>query len=115
MPDSRSDWSGRSGEGGTLRFLWIAPAIIAAAMAFALIDTGSGVPAWLRMRADLHSAQQRMAGLEREIAEAEAESGSLGEDSFAIERAIREDLGLARPGEMVMRLADPAAETPRLP
>jgi cell division protein FtsB len=67
------------------------------------------------MRADLRSAQERMAGLEREIAESEAEAGSLGEDPFAIEQAIREDLGLARPGETVVRLADPADENLRLP
>jgi cell division protein FtsB len=103
------------GEGGPLRQLWIVAAILGLAVAFALLDEGRGVPAWLRMRADLEDARGRMEALERDIAEAEDQARRLREDPFAIEEAIREDLGLARPGETVVRLAAPGSSNIRIP
>lgn len=101
--------------GGTLRNVWIAPVLIAAALAVALMDGNSGLPAWLRLHGDLRSAEQRMQALRAEIAEAEREAEALRDDPVAIEAAIREDLGLARPGETVVRVRGPDVPSTRIP
>jgi len=72
-----------------------------------VFDQKSGLPAWFRLRDDLSASQARIAqlttrgnGLRREIA-------ALERDPFELERAIREELGLARPGERIIRFAEP--------
>jgi cell division protein FtsB len=92
---------------GALRRLWIAPAILAAALAIAALDGESGIPAWLRLRDDLGAARERIEGLRAEAEALEAQAAALRSDPFAIESAIREDLGFARPGETVVRIARP--------
>jgi cell division protein FtsB len=96
------------------RAVWVALVPPLAAAAVALLDTRSGVPAVRRLGEDLARAQTRMAALREEIAEAEALAAALAEDRFAIERAVREELGLARPGETVLRLARPGERALRL-
>jgi cell division protein FtsB len=44
-----------------------------------------------------------VAELEARIESREGEAAALRSDPLALERAIREDLGLARPGETVVR------------
>jgi cell division protein FtsB len=48
-------------------------------------------------------AEARVAELEARIASRESEAEALRSDPLALERAIRADLGLARPGEIVVR------------
>jgi cell division protein FtsB len=94
--------------------LWI-PILVVAAAAWTLADERSGLPAWRRLDADLGSASGRIEGLHRDIEALRREADGLDAGAFAIEQAIREELGLARPDEAVVRLAAgrTAAAAPR--
>ena len=94
------------------RELAIAAAILATAAGVALADEDTGVRTWLQLREDLRVAKARVAELEGRIERREAEATALRSDPLALEHAIREDLGLARPGETVVRGFD---GTPRNP
>jgi cell division protein FtsB len=90
----------------------IALAIAASVVGVALADTNSGIRTWLQVRRDLAVAEARVAELEQRIAAREGATESLRSDPLALERAIREDLGLAKPGEVVVRgLATPQPAT----
>jgi cell division protein FtsB len=97
------------------REIAIALAIVASAAGVAVADTNSGIRTWLQVRSDLATAQKRVAALEKRIEAREGEAESLRTDPLALERAIREDLGLAKPGETVVRGldAEAPAESPR--
>jgi cell division protein FtsB len=99
--------------GRELRRYWIAPAIIAAAIALVMIDSEAGLRSWLRLRGDLRAAEARIETLQNQITALEEETEALRSDPIAIESAIREDLHLARPGETVVRLLGDT--TPRIP
>jgi cell division protein FtsB len=94
------------------RELVIGAAIVAAAIGVAVADESTGIRTWLELREDLRVAQQRVAELEARIESRESEAEALRSDPAALEEAIREDLGLARPGEIVVRGLD---GTPRNP
>ena len=98
-----------------MRRLWWIPILVVAAAGWTLADERSGLPAWQRLKGDLGSAQGRIEVLRSDLDALEREAAALDTDGFAIERAIREDLGLARPGETVVRLAAvrTAAAAPR--
>jgi cell division protein FtsB len=98
-----------------LRGLLLIPALLALVAVYAAVDPDSGIATWRRMRADLLSAEVRIDGLRDEIASLERSVESLESDEFAIETAIREDLELARPGELVLRLTNPQDSNPRFP
>jgi cell division protein FtsB len=85
--------------------LWI-PVLVLAAAGFAAFDERSGIPAWSRLRADSLATHARIEVLRGDLAGLRREADALASDDFAVERAIREDLGLARPGESVVRLDD---------
>jgi cell division protein FtsB len=85
------------------REIAIAFAIVAAAVAVAAIDEETGIRTWQETRRDLATARGRVAELEARVEAREGESVALRSDPLALERAIREDLGLARPGETVVR------------
>jgi cell division protein FtsB len=95
-----------------VRRLWVPAVLVVGALGWAVLDGERGVPALLRMRADLVQAEARMDALRLEIATREQEAEALRADAFAIEEAIRQDLGLARPGESVVRI--PGALDPSL-
>ncbi len=84
----------------------IALAIVASMVGVAVADTNSGVRTWLQVRRDLAVAEARVAALEQRIEAREGATASLKSDPLALETAIREDLGLARPGEIVVRGLD---------
>jgi cell division protein FtsB len=96
------------------RLVWV-PILVVVAAGWTVADERSGLPAWQRLNGDLGSARARIAVLHSDIDALQREANALDGDAFAIERAIREDLGLALPGETVVRLASgrPAAATPR--
>ena len=85
------------------RELVIGAAIVGAAVGVAVVDDSAGIRTWLQVRRDLDRAQTRVVALEARIQRREAEAAALRSDPLALERAIREDLGLARPGEIVVR------------
>ncbi len=72
------------------------------ALAVALLDPEIGVRRWWRLERDLGEATARIEALRAGVAALAAERDALRADDFAIERAIREDLGLARPGEILV-------------
>ena len=90
--------------------LWIVPVVLGMALASAWWDQEAGLRAWARLRADLHEARGRIQALRVEIGELEREAAALEEDRFAQEAAIRDALGLVRPGEILVRL--PSREAP---
>jgi len=91
--------------------LWIAPAVLVAAPAAAWLDEEAGLRAWGRLSGDLDAAEARMQALRDDITALRTEASALAEDPFAQETAIRADLGLARPGETVVRMR-PTGDAP---
>ncbi len=94
---------------------WIVPAMVAMALVQAGLDRDSGLRTWWRLDEEVGALNARIATLEVEIAELEAAAQALDGDPFALERAIREDLGLARPGETVVRFDRSSVSSPRNP
>jgi cell division protein FtsB len=90
----------------------LALALAASAVGVAVADSEAGVRTWWKLRRDLAVAQARVAELERRIETREGEATALRTDRLVVEHAIRADLGLARPGEIVVRGLD---GTPRNP
>ena len=83
-------------------WLWI-PALVGLALAIAVLDGESGLGTWLRLRSDLATAQARIAAVRSQTESLERRADALESDEFAIEKAIREELGYARPGETLLR------------
>lgn len=86
-----------------LRTTWLVLLALAAVAVVAVADGTSGIPMWLRLRSDLAEASMRVDALARETAALEGQIEALSSEPFALERAIREDLELALPGEIVVR------------
>jgi len=83
------------------------PAAALAAAGWSAVDESSGLPTWRRLREDLSAARARIEILRGDVEALRREAEALEGDEFALECAIREDLGLARPGESVVRLTAP--------
>jgi cell division protein FtsB len=98
-----------------VRRFWLVPAMLAAAMLYAAVDEDAGWRTWWRLRQGLEASRERVDDLSREIAHLSEASRELAGDPFAMERAIREDLGLARPGEIVVRFSRSGSRSPRNP
>ena len=79
------------------------------------LDEGSGIRTGLRLREELAFSNARIGALRREIAQLRRDADLLEDDPFAIERAIREDLGFAAPGETLLRLPSADVSSPRFP
>jgi cell division protein FtsB len=84
------------------RFLLI-PALVAAALVYAVFDADTGILSALQMREDLQVSRLRIGEIHREIRALRSQVAALESDPFAIESAIREDLKLAQAGEVVVR------------
>jgi len=80
-----------------------------------VLGPGSRIPIWLGGAGDLATIEAQIAELEAEISALEQESELLKADPFTIESAIREDLRMARAGEVVVRLAPNSRTNPRFP
>ena len=89
-----------------MRSWWPIPALVGAALLFALADGESGLRTWWQLRSDLGGANARIEALRSDVVSHRETSASLEQDTFAIERAIRERLEYAKPGETVVRLGD---------
>jgi cell division protein FtsB len=61
---------------------------------------------WFELRAERRESEIRIAQLRLEVKNLRSEVKALGEDPLAMERAIREVLELARPGETVIRFVE---------
>jgi cell division protein FtsB len=96
------------------RLLLIA-ALMSATALLAALDSDSGIGTWLRLRGELREAQVRNADLRAELERLAAEAGALEAGGFAVERAIREELGFARAGETLLRLPATDHSSARFP
>ena len=89
-----------------MRGWWPIPALVAAALVFAWIDGDAGLRAWWSLRSDRDEANGRIEALREDVDTRRRDAAALVDDEFAIERAIRERLEYARPGETIVRLRD---------
>lgn len=95
------------------REIVISLVIVVSALGVALADDDAGARTWLQVRRDLARTQARVAALAQRVEALEAEARDLAGSPLGLERAIREELGLARAGETVVRGLDgPAPELP---
>lgn len=81
----------------------LVPLVLAAVAVAAATDGSAGIPVWMELREDLADAQARVSALEAETEALRIEIAALADEPFALERAIREDLVLALPGEVIVR------------
>jgi cell division protein FtsB len=91
-----------------MRRLALAVAVVLVAALWAVADPHAGIRSWRDLRAQLGQAQSRATALREEVAALEAEADRLEHDPLAVESAIRSDLGLARPGETIVRVVPPS-------
>lgn len=85
---------------------WLAPALLAGAVLYAGLDPESGLRTWWQLRGALEQARARIDERQREMEALAAAARDLDGDTFAMEEAIRVDLGLARPDETIVLFAD---------
>jgi cell division protein FtsB len=95
--------------------LSLIPVVLAVAGLHAALDEDTGVRRWLYLRSELSEAGVRIDALRAEVAELREGISRLESDPFALERAIREELGLVRPGQRVVRLRSGEILSPRFP
>jgi len=81
-------------------------ALVCAVVAYAWLVPETGFPTWLRLRAEVSDAEARIHTLEQENSSLREEVTALSREPFAQERAVRETLGWARSGEIVVRAPD---------
>lgn len=87
-----------------MKRLWWIVGLVLLALVYPLLDGRAGVRAWWGLQQDLSEGRARLEVLRAEIVALRDQARELGESPFAIERAIREDLELARAGEVVVRI-----------
>ncbi len=81
--------------------------LIAAGLAgLHLVLDPEGLPKTLRLRTDCETLEAANGKLEAENERLRREFRALAADPAELERAAREELGLIRPGEVVLRLED---------
>lgn len=98
-----------------MKRFWLVPLILLIAAGYALLDARSGLGSVRRLRTDLGAANARIDALRSGNAALREEARQLREDPFARERALREELDLARPGEILVRIPREEPGTPRIP
>ena len=84
-------------------------AIVLLVALWATIDPEAGVRTWIDLDRERAASEARLAGLRAAIDALQAEADALETDPLAIEMAIRTDLGLARPGEAIVRVVEEGA------
>lgn len=101
-----------------MRTLGLGMCLIAILAISALLNSESGVKIWLELRDGLSSSEARVAKLIRENEEMREEIQMLEAEPAALERAIREELDVALPEEIVVRFTTSAKfglQTPDVP
>jgi cell division protein FtsB len=82
----------------------VVPALLVLVLAQAVLDRESGVRQWLHLHRELADSEQRIARLRIEVEELRREAEQLEAGGFTAERAVREELGLVRPGQTLVLL-----------
>jgi cell division protein FtsB len=90
-------------KGEWVRAVGLGTLIVAALAMTAMLDRDSGVGIWLELRDDLAGASARVDVLVAQNDSLQREIELLEADPTAIDRAIREEMDLALPGEVVVR------------
>ncbi len=86
-----------------MRTLGLGMCVIAILAVSALLDRDSGVGKWVELREDLSVLSARVARLARANDAMRREIEMLEAEPDAVDRAIREELDVALPGEIVVR------------
>ena len=89
-----------------MRAFWLIPALFILVLVLAGTDRESGLFKWFELRDELDESKKRISRLQHEVDDLRSEVEALESDPLAMERAIREVLKLARPGETVVRFVD---------
>jgi cell division protein FtsB len=87
-----------------VRPLLIAILLVAGAAAWAWFDAANGVDTWRRLHLEVEEARERGRVLDERNEALRTEIDALAADRFVQERAVREELRWARPGEIVVRV-----------
>lgn len=95
-----------------MKGILVIPVVLAVAGLHAALDEDAGIRRWLHLRAELADARGRIALLDAEVAGLRESAVLLDNDRFAIESAIREELGLAAAGQRVVRLRPRGLSSP---
>ena len=98
-----------------VRGILLIAALMGAAFVYAGLDAEAGIRPLLQVRRNVGESRERIAAIRAELAVLRDEAAALVGDEFAIERAIREDLEFAKPGERVVRFARDDGTNPRFP
>lgn len=92
-----------------MKALTLGTFVIAAIALSALLDEETGVGIWRELRRDLDTANARVERLMRENDALRSEIVLLESEPAALDRVIREELDLVRPGEVVVRFEPTAS------
>jgi cell division protein FtsB len=87
-----------------VRPLLIAILLVAGAAVWAWLDADDGVETWRRLHREVEDAQARGRALAERNDALRTEIDALAGDRSVQERAVREELRWARPGEIVVRV-----------
>ena len=98
-----------------MRTLGIGTCLIVILTISALLNHESGVEIWRELRAGLSESAARVGQLRRENDEMRNEIEMLKAEPAALDRAIREELDVALPGEIVVRFTSPGRPEDRMP
>jgi cell division protein FtsB len=91
------------------------PLVVLLALGYALFDGRAGIGEARRLQGELDASSARIEALRAKNQALREEARALRDDPFARERALREELDLARPGEILVRIPREETETPRIP
>jgi cell division protein FtsB len=103
------------------RFLLV-PGILFLFAAYALLNSAGSIKTWLELRNDLDRGEARIHVLETENDDMREEIEDIQGHDLAVERVLREELELAKPGEVLIVLpkisepipgVSPESERPR--
>jgi cell division protein FtsB len=94
-----------------VRGILLIPAVLGMAVVYAALDRDQGIGRWR----DLREVRAHILELERENQALQERTDRLREEPFALESAIREDLELVRPGELLVRLPSREVSNGRFP
>lgn len=98
-----------------MRGILVIPVVLAVAGLHAVLDEDAGIRRWSHLRAELSDARGRIESLRAEVVVLDARAARLETDRFAQERAVREELGLSRSGQQIVRLRSGDLSSPRIP
>ncbi|NVJ10510.1 septum formation initiator family protein [Myxococcus sp. AM001] len=88
------------------KFLVVAVGVAAALSLVSVVDA-KGFRRYLSLRQDVESVQARNRSLSTQNEALRKEIAALRKDPAALERAVREELGFVKPGELIFHLESP--------